>query len=131
MRFAFVARRAVASSQDVQLIEPRAGVAYVATNGGIGPPHFVGVKTQVQVHQLDHNRDVIVGVLQCRHPIARHATTHHIMVMERDTLALLDRTGLGLSNVVEQRGQPNDAKIKRHMHHGPHVAPPAWREARA
>ena len=77
-----VAGRAVATRQRVQLREQIAGVAHVAPYRAVGPTHRVGVEPEVQCDELGDGRDVVVGVPQRGHALARHPCADRVVVAE-------------------------------------------------
>ena len=79
-----VAGGAVGPGQLVELVEEVTGVADVAADGAVGPPHAVGVEAQVQFDELAHLLDVVGGVAQGSHPVARHPGAHELVVVEAD-----------------------------------------------
>ena len=62
----------------------------------------------MQVDELAHRLDVVVGVLQGPHAVAGHAGADHLVVVEAHA-GVADRAGLGLADVVQQRGEAHDA----------------------
>jgi hypothetical protein len=114
-RLAFVARRAVAPGEHVELGQEGSGVAHVATHRSVGPTEAVGVEPEVQRHQLGDGLDVVVRVPQRLQPLAGHPRAHRVVVVERGALAGLEPPGAGLADVVEQRGQPGDAEVERRV----------------
>ena len=92
------------------------GVAHVAAHRLVGPAHRVGVDAQVQVHELHDGVDDVVRVLQRPHPLLGHARADHLVVVEAHAAAG-ERAGLGLADVVEQRGQAHEQLGPRVAHH--------------
>src|SRR6202050_147397 len=101
-----VAGRAVGPLELVQLVEQRPGVSHVAAHRPVGPPQRVGVDAEVQVDELGDVLDDLVAVPQRPQSFLGHAGSDHLVVVEADT-ARPDRAGLGLADVVEQRGEPH------------------------
>ena len=80
---ALVAGGAVGAHQLVQPRQQRPGVGDVAPHRRVGPlPVAVAVEPQVQVHQLRHVVDHLLGVLQRPHPLAGHLRADHLVVVE-------------------------------------------------
>ncbi len=59
----------------------------------------------MQLDELPHVLHDGVGVPQLPQPFLRHASTHHLVMVERDALGR-DLSGRGLADVVEQTRQP-------------------------
>ena len=108
-RLLLVAGRAVRAGQDVEPLELIAGVADVATHGRVGPlTGSVAVEPQVQLDELGHLVDQVVAVAECAHPLAYELGADDVVMVERDRAALDEPSGLGLADVVQQRGQADD-----------------------
>ncbi len=112
-----VARGAVRAGELVQPVEQGPGVAHVAAHGPVGPAQPVGVEAQVQLDELGHDRNVVLGVAQRRQAVAGHAGAHHLVVVERHP-ARAEGARAGLADVVEQRGQAQEPVRARLVHHG-------------
>jgi hypothetical protein len=111
---------AVAAHEMVEVVEQRAGVAHVAAHGAVGPAHGVRVDTQVEVDQTGHLVDHLARVPQRPEPLLGHARPDHLVVVEADA-AGADRAGLGLADVVEERGEADPQLGPGVAHHGDRV----------
>ena len=83
-RLGLVAGRAVATGQLVQPTEQRTGVAGVATHGGVGPAHLVGVEPQMKLYEACDVVDLVGRVAQLLHALAGHPRPDDVVVMEMD-----------------------------------------------
>ena len=91
----------------MQPLELVAGVADVAADGRVGPlPRAVAVEPQVQLDELGHRVDVVVGEAQCLHPLAGQLGADHVVVVERHGAVAEELAGPRLADVVHQRGEP-------------------------
>ena len=57
----------------------------------------------MQVHQLRHVVDHLLGVLQRPHPLAGHLRAHHLVVVEADAAVGFVAAGGRLADVMQQR----------------------------
>src|SRR6185437_11093744 len=101
-RLAGVARRAVATRELVQVVEQRAGIAHVATDGGVRPAHAIRVEAQVQLDETGDVVDEVVRVTQREQPLAGHPRADDLVVVKGDALRSVP-AGAGLADVVEER----------------------------
>ena len=60
----------------------------------------------MQLDQLGNRLDLLVGEVQCLHPLAGQLGAHHIVVVEAHLAAGLEAAGGRLSDVVQQGRQP-------------------------
>ena len=61
----------------------------------------------MQFDQPAHLFDVVGRVTQGAHAVARHPGAHELVMVEADRPSRPERAGLGLADVVEERGKAN------------------------
>ncbi len=106
-RAALVAGGAIGAHQFVQPRQQRPGVGDIPAHRGVGPPAVpVPVEPQMQVHQLRHVVDHLLGVAQCPHSLADHLGAHDLVVMKAHPAVGLVLAGGRLADVVQQRCPP-------------------------
>ena len=102
-----VSGRAVGPHERIQAAQQRTGITGVAPYGGIGPAVGVALEPAAETDQLGNLVGHRLVVAERRHALARHPTTDDL-VMTKGHATVLETSGLGLGDVVEQRGQAND-----------------------
>ena len=88
------------------------------------------MEAEVEVDQLHHRLEVVVGVLERCHPLAGHPGAHHLVMVEGDP-PVDERPGPGLADIVEEGGQPQQTVGAGLVHHrqgvGQHILVPVDR----
>ena len=126
-RAALVAGGAVRAHQLVQPRQQGTCVGDVAPHRRVGPlPVAVAVEAQMQIHQLRHVVDHLLGVLQRPHPLAGHLGADHLVVMKAHPAVGFVPARRGLADVVQQR-RPAQHQVGRPRPRGrsPAAAPSA------
>ena len=115
---------AVGSHQFVEVAQQGASFSGVTAHGSVAPTVGVSLEPARQPHQLAHVVHHLLGVAQLGEPLAGHASSHRLVVVEGDRSPLIG-AGAGLAHVVEQRGQPEGEVSSGLGHHrdgvGQHV----------
>ena len=71
------------------------------------------MEAEVQRHEFSHGGDVIVRESQLHHPFARDSGTDRVVVVKRGALAGLKPARARLTDIVKQRRETHQPKIKR------------------
>ena len=101
----------VAAHQLVEPVEEVSGIAYIATYRRVGPAQFEGVGSEVKEDQLAHVVDHFTRVAQGLEAFPGHPGSHHLVMMEAHPVGS-ELAGIGFSDVVEQRSEPQH-KVRR------------------
>ena len=100
-----VGRRHVRARQQVEPLEHLTRVTHVTAHRRVGPAGLVGVEAQVEPDELADLLDRHLVEAQLTHPVADHARTDDVVMVERDRPVAVDLTRLRLSEVMQQRGE--------------------------
>jgi len=108
LRLRAIPRRAIGPGQHVQAGEQGPGVANVPANRRVRPLTLgVTMEPQVQRDELGGIPHHVVREAQRGQPALGHRGADDLVQVERDPAAGQPRPGLGLADVVQQRGQPD------------------------